>query len=116
MTSITRTLTEFRPDYIPLVSSERLLFELKAMHLHLPTFTLLLLPTLTTSLRAEEINVISAFEGNRGPGWKDSIDVAGAVGPKHVVGFDVAGFVGHDHGERVGAAASLLARSASKCI
>src|SRR5262245_4722809 len=40
--------------------------------------------------------VVLSFPGNKGPGWKDSIDVAGAVGPRHVVGFDVANFVVHD--------------------
>jgi hypothetical protein len=40
--------------------------------------------------------VVRSFPGNKGPGWKESIDVAGAVGPRHVVGFDVAAFVVHD--------------------
>jgi hypothetical protein len=40
--------------------------------------------------------VVLSFPGNKGPGWKDSIDVAGAVGPRHVVSFDVAAFVVHD--------------------
>jgi hypothetical protein len=44
----------------------------------------------------DEIQVVRWFPCNKGPGWKDSIDVAGAVGPQHVVGFDVAGFVVHD--------------------
>src|SRR6516164_6574868 len=42
------------------------------------------------------VRVVRSFPGNKGPGWKDSIDVAGAVGPRHVVDFDVAGFVVHD--------------------
>lgn len=42
------------------------------------------------------ITVERTFPGNKGPGWKQSIDVAGAVGPKHVVDFDVANFVVHD--------------------
>ena len=40
--------------------------------------------------------VVTAFPGNKGPGWKQSIDAAGAVGPKHVVAFDVVGFVARD--------------------
>src|SRR5262249_56951417 len=44
----------------------------------------------------DDVRIIHSFPGNKGPGWKDSIDVAGAVGPHHVVGFDVAGFVVHD--------------------
>lgn len=43
-----------------------------------------------------EVTVVTTFSGNKGPGWKDSIDVAGAVGPRHVVSFDVAGFTVHD--------------------
>ncbi|GIX04575.1 MAG: hypothetical protein KatS3mg114_0444 [Planctomycetaceae bacterium] len=39
--------------------------------------------------------IVTSFLGNKGPGWKDSIDVAGAVGPRHIVGFDVAGFTVH---------------------
>jgi hypothetical protein len=44
----------------------------------------------------DDVRIIRSFPGNKGPGWKDSIDVAGAVGPRHVVSFDVAGFVVHD--------------------
>src|SRR5262245_7665935 len=44
----------------------------------------------------DDVRIVRSFPGNKGPGWKDSIDVAGAVGPRHVVGFDVAGFVVHD--------------------
>ena len=44
----------------------------------------------------DEIAIVRSFPGNKGPGWKASIDVAGAVGPRHVVDFDVAGFVVHD--------------------
>ena len=43
-----------------------------------------------------EVAVVNAYPANKGPGWKSSIDVAGAVGPRHVVDFDVAGFVVHD--------------------
>jgi len=42
------------------------------------------------------VTVVRTFPANKGPGWKDSIDVAGAVGSRHVVDFDVAGFVVHD--------------------
>lgn len=45
---------------------------------------------------AEGVDVVRAFPANRGPGWKASIDVAGAVGQRHVVDFDVAGFVVQD--------------------
>jgi hypothetical protein len=45
---------------------------------------------------ADDVSIVRSFPGNKGPGWKDSIDVAGAVGPRHVVDFDVAGFVVHD--------------------
>src|SRR5262245_55651061 len=44
----------------------------------------------------DDVRIVRSFPGNKGPGWKDSIDVAGAVGPRHVVDFDVAGFVVHD--------------------
>ena len=43
-----------------------------------------------------EVTVVKAYPANKGPGWKSSIDVAGAVGPKHVVDFDGGGFVVHD--------------------
>lgn len=45
---------------------------------------------------AADITVVRSFPGNKGPGWKETIDVAGAVGPEHVVDFDVAAFVVHD--------------------
>lgn len=44
----------------------------------------------------EGVTVVTAFPGNQGPGWKSSIDAAGAVGPRHVVAFDVVGFVAQD--------------------
>ena len=43
-----------------------------------------------------EVTVVTAYSGNKGPGWKSSIDVAGAVGPRHVVDFDEGGFVVHE--------------------
>lgn len=42
------------------------------------------------------IEIVRSFPANKGPGWKQSIDIAGAVGPDHVVDFDVANFVVHD--------------------
>ena len=29
-----------------------------------------------------DVTIVSAFPGNKGPGWKETIDVAGAVGPR----------------------------------
>ena len=43
-----------------------------------------------------EVTVVTTYPANKGPGWKETIDVAGAVGPKHVVDFDEGGFVVHD--------------------
>src|SRR5262249_50009365 len=54
----------------------------------------LLAPALVAAGRG--VRGVRSVRGNKGPGWKDSIDVAGAVGPSHVVSFDVAGFVVHD--------------------
>ena len=39
-------------------------------------------------------NRCQSLPGRRSTGWKSSIDVAGAVGPQHVVDFDVADFCG----------------------
>src|SRR5262249_55451350 len=50
----------------------------------------------TLLAEGDGVRIVRSFPGNKGPGWKDSIDVAGAVGPRHVVSFDVAGFVVHD--------------------
>lgn len=51
-----------------------------------------------SSLFASEPGIIIAntFPANMGPGWKSSIDIAGAVGIQHVVDFDVASFVVHE--------------------
>lgn len=49
-----------------------------------------------TSTVADDITVVRSFPANQGPGWKQTIDVAGSVGPEHVVDFDVASFVVHD--------------------
>lgn len=56
----------------------------------------LLAPVAAVSARAAEIRILSKFEGNRGPGWKAAANVMGAVGPRHVVDFTVAGFTVHD--------------------
>ena len=45
---------------------------------------------------AADVQVVSTFEGNRGPGWKASANVMGAVGPRHVVDFTVGGLTVHD--------------------
>jgi hypothetical protein len=46
--------------------------------------------------RAADVEVVSSFEGNKGPGWKAAANVMGAVGPRHVVDFTVGGFTVHD--------------------
>ena len=46
--------------------------------------------------RAADVEVVCAFEGNRGPGWKAAANVMGAVGPRHVVDFTEGGFTVHD--------------------
>jgi hypothetical protein len=46
--------------------------------------------------RAADVEVVSTFEGNKGPGWKPAADAQGAVGPKHVVDFTEGGFTAHD--------------------
>jgi len=48
------------------------------------------------SARAGDVEVVSTFEGNKGPGWKASANVMGAVGPNHVVDFTMGGFTIHD--------------------
>src|SRR5512142_1091601 len=54
----------------------------------------MLAPTAPTVAAA--VTVVTAYRANKGPGWKQTIDVAGAVGPKHVVDFDEGGFVVHE--------------------
>ncbi|MCA8989288.1 MAG: hypothetical protein KDA78_16690 [Planctomycetaceae bacterium] len=49
-----------------------------------------------TEAFSQDVTVLRSFPGNKGTGWKQTIDVAGAVGPAHVVDFDVAHFVVHD--------------------
>src|SRR5262249_27568109 len=46
--------------------------------------------------RAADVEIVAAFEGNRGPGFKAAANVHGAVGPNHIVDFTVAGFTVHD--------------------
>jgi hypothetical protein len=46
--------------------------------------------------RAADAEVVSGFEGNRGPGWKAAANVMGAVGPSRVVDFTEGGFTVHD--------------------
>jgi hypothetical protein len=65
------------------------------------TGQLILLSLLVTVVQAipalgADVIVVTRYPGNKGPGWKQTIDVAGAVGPKHVVDFDEGGFVMHD--------------------
>lgn len=62
------------------------------------TIALSLLIILTQAVPASEkgVTVVTSYPGNLGPGWKETIDVAGAVGPQHVVDFDEGGFVVHD--------------------
>lgn len=48
------------------------------------------------TLRAQDVTIVSTFEGDKGPSWKQTADISGAVGPKHVVDFDGGGFVVHD--------------------
>ncbi len=45
---------------------------------------------------AADVTVVTTYPANKGPGWKQTIDVAGAVGPKDAVDFDEGGFVVHD--------------------
>src|SRR5262245_50747605 len=42
------------------------------------------------------LEVITHFEGNKGPGFKPAANVMGGVGPKHVVDFTIGGFTVHD--------------------
>jgi hypothetical protein len=58
--------------------------------------SLMLMIEQTAPICRANVIVVKAYPGNKGPGWKTSIDVAGAVGPKHVVDFDEGGFVVHD--------------------
>lgn len=63
---------------------------------HLRLAFLILTTLITHPVFAAEVEVARSFPANHGPGWKSSIDIAGAVGLRHVVDFDVANFVVHD--------------------
>src|SRR5512136_1660326 len=67
-----------------------------SMKRQLMALNLLVMLAQTARAVAAGVTVVTAFPGNEGPGWKQTIDVAGAVGPKHVVDFDEGGFVVHD--------------------
>jgi hypothetical protein len=43
-----------------------------------------------------DIEIVSAFDGDKGPGFKAAANVMGGVGPKHVVDFTISGFTVHD--------------------
>jgi hypothetical protein len=68
---------------------------MKCYVIFLALLTLITVVQAVPALSAE-VTVVAAYPGNKGPGWKSSIDVAGAVGPEHVVDFDEGGFVVHD--------------------
>lgn len=59
-------------------------------------FFFLAVAAVSLPARAADVEVFLTFEGNRGPGWKAAANVMGAVGPRHVVDFTVAGFTVHD--------------------
>src|SRR6516225_6368332 len=61
-----------------------------------PVLVVVRKPAESTAARAAVVEVVAAFEGNRGPGWKAAANVIGAVGPNHIVDFTVAGFTVHD--------------------
>ena len=46
--------------------------------------------------RAADVEVVSVFNGNTGPGWKAAANVMGAVGPNHIVDFTTGGCTVHD--------------------
>ncbi len=58
--------------------------------------SLLLMLAQAAPAEAADVTVVTTYPGNKGPGWKRTIDVAGAVGPNHVVDFDEGGFVARD--------------------
>src|SRR5262245_66416335 len=63
---------------------------------HLAVALLLALITGNRVLAESEVEVITTFEGNKGPGFKPAANGMGGVGPKHVVDFTVSGFTVHD--------------------
>ena len=48
---------------------------------------------IATSAFGADVEVVRAFDGNRGPGWKAGADLAGAVGPKHVAALTEGGYM-----------------------
>jgi len=55
-----------------------------------------MIATGTVAQADDHLEVITAFEGNRGPGFKPAANVMGGVGPRHVVDFTIGGFTVHD--------------------
>jgi hypothetical protein len=66
------------------------------MERHIVALSLLAVVGQSVPARAADVEVVSTFEGNKGPGWKAGANVQGAVGPKHVVDFSEGGFTVHD--------------------
>ncbi len=58
------------------------------MKQQLKALSLLAMLAQTAPAVAAGVATVTAYPGNKGPGCKQTIDVAGAVGPKHVVDFD----------------------------
>src|SRR5262249_50312030 len=89
-----------RPNYIPALSGQRRR-QLEENYMMRNLVILILVGVVDESIAARlggaaDVDVVAAFEGNRGPGWKAAANVMGAVGPNHVVDFTVAGFTVHD--------------------
>src|SRR5262245_13023113 len=42
------------------------------------------------------VEIVSTFDGDKGPGFKAAANVMGGVGPKHVVDFTISGFTVHE--------------------
>jgi hypothetical protein len=59
-------------------------------------FLAMVLGTLPVCAKGADIEVVSTFEGDRGPGFKPAANVMGAVGPKHIVDFTITGFTVRD--------------------
>lgn len=67
----------------------------RSMQSKILSIALLAWVAMSMPVLADDVTIVKSFPGNKGPGWKQTIDVAGAVGPEHVVDFDVAHFVVH---------------------
>jgi hypothetical protein len=52
-----------------------------------PVLVVVRKPAEPIAARAAVVEVVVAFEGNRGPGWKPAANEHGAVGPNHIVDF-----------------------------